>query len=259
MIEKNIYIKLIIILVIFFTFMFLIIGIPNIKEQKYESTIIVGNGTVWNYHDKKWVNITSNGSIQNLNWKKYKVFINNIKLGDYYLWKDDKWYAFDDKKNAINLDGYLLAYLANYDLKVFNFSEDAIINRIYVDEVLRQNGLSVDSKFTSSSKISFDFDNDGFIEDFYLISNVFPEDFNPDNIFSIVFMVKNDEIYPIYTDVNSNQGLNGCMPRLRSFLDVNADNTSELILSCARYSMGGVVDMLYEFKNGEFKILISNQ
>ena len=75
MIEKNTYIKLIIIVVIFFTFMFLIIGIPNIKEKKYESTIIVGNGTVWNYHDKKWVNITSNRSIQNLNGKNIKFLL----------------------------------------------------------------------------------------------------------------------------------------------------------------------------------------
>ena len=34
---------------------------------------------------------------------------------------------------------------------------------------------------------------------------------------------------------------------------------NEFILSCARYSDSGQVDMVYKYVNDEFKIIISNQ
>ena len=256
---KNTYITLIVIIAIFFVFMFFVFGLPNIKKDNYSTTIIVSDEAIWNYQKKKWKNISSSSSIQKLNWKKYKVFVNNSELGNYYLWKDDKWYAFDDNRSAVIINGDLLAYQSNFDLKVYSFMEEKITDRTYVDQVLSENQLSINSKFTSSSMISFDFDFDGISENFYFISNAFPNDFIPDHIFSLVFMEKNGEIYPIYTDVSSNQGFNGCKPYFRSFLDVNDDNISEFILSCSRYSTAGVVDMLYEFQDGEFKIIISNQ
>ena len=160
----------------------------DIKQNRYEATVIVSDEAIWNYHNKKWTNVTSNTSIQNLNWNKYKIYLDNIEFGNYYLWKDDRWYAFDDHKNAISLEGDLLAYRSNFDLKIYDFVEDEIKDKTYVEKVLLENNLSTNSQFTSSSKISFDFDNDGFIEDFYLISNVFPHDFVPDTIFSIVFI-----------------------------------------------------------------------
>ena len=77
-------------------------------------------------------------------------------------------------------------------------------------------------------------------------------------IFSLVFMVKNNEIYPIYTNITSNTGYNGCKPYFRAFVDVDNDSKYEFILSCAKYSASGTTNMLYEFKDKEFKILISN-
>ena len=56
-----------------------------------------------------------------LNWKKYHVFYDNEEKGEYYLWHDDKWYAFDDNRNAVKIDGSLLAISANFDVKVLPF------------------------------------------------------------------------------------------------------------------------------------------
>ena len=129
----------------------------------------------------------------------------------------------------------------------------------YINEVLKENNLSTSSKFTSIYKVNFDFDKDNQEEEFYIITNAFPFDFDPDKIFSIAFMVKSDIIYPIYTDISLNKGLNGCKPYYNTFLDVDNDNTYELILSCGKYSTTGRTDMLYKFKENNFKILISNQ
>lgn len=254
--KKRTYIILIAIILIFFVVMFLLFGVDNIKQEGYETTIIVGENTIWTYSDKRWKN--TNSSYDKLNWKKYDIYLNNEKNGKYYLWHSDKWYAFDDNKNAVMLDGDLLAYDANYNISVYNFNYDDIENFNYVHNVLEDNSLPTTSEFTSSHVVFFDFDADGEEEEFYVISNAFPMDFDPEKIFSLVFMVKNDDIYPIYIDVSNNVGFNGCKPYFTSFLDIDDDSNYELILSCAKYSTAGTTDMLYKFDNNEFKLLISN-
>ena len=150
---------------------------------------------------------------------------------------------------------------ANFKLKVHDFSISDVSDLTYVNAVLEEKGFSLSSNFTALYKINFDYDGDSEEEEFYVMSNVFPTDFIPDYLFSIVFMVKNNEIYYIYDDVSKNTGYNGCKPYFTSFLDTNNDGISEFILSCARYGNSTKVDMLYQFnkeKDG-FKILISNQ
>lgn len=256
---KKIYIILIVIVLVFFLVMFALFGVDNLRKEKYNTTLIVGNDTVWTYKRKRWINITNSTSRADLNWDKYKVFVSNEELGDYLLWYSDKWYAFDDNKKPIKIDGSLIAYKANYDMNIYKFTEEKIDDYRYVYDVLKENGLDVESKFTASYKVSLDFDNDESKEDFYLITNTFPMDFNPDKIFSIVFMVDDGNIYNIYTDISNNSGFNGCKPYFTSFIDVDNDKDLELILSCSQYSVSNRIDMLYKFDNNEFKIKISNQ
>ena len=254
--SKKIYIVLILILFIFFLIMFCLFGIDNIKKSNIRTTIVVGDDTIWNLQKNKW---TSSSRKDLLNWKKFTVFTNNNKLGDYYLWFDDKWYLFDEKKNPVNLDGSLLAYRSNVDLNVLDFSLEEIEDFDYVYKVLEDVGLDLTNDFTVSRHISIDFDNDSILEDFYVISNVFAKDFDPSILFSIVFMVKDNEIYYIYKDISTNHGFNGCKPFFTSFLDTDLDGTSEFMLSCARYSVQGQINMLYKYENNKFKIKISNQ
>ena len=129
--KKSTYVILLIILLVFFVIMFLVFGVKNIRKGKYGVTLIVGDNTVWTYNNRKWNNIINNSSIQKLNWEKYKVFENNEEKGEYSLWHDDKWYAFDDDKNAVNIEGNLLAYRANFDMKVYPFKEEKIDSEVY--------------------------------------------------------------------------------------------------------------------------------
>ncbi len=259
MVNKKIYIILIVSLVVFFIVMFSLLGVKNIKEEQYSSTIIIGNSTVWTFSDKKWNNITYKSSLKNLSWEKYHVFSNKEYAGEYYLWHDDKWYVFDENKKAILLEGDLIAYSANSDLKLQSPSEKTVENFDYINYVLEKNDLSLSSKFTSIYKVDFDIDNDSTEEEFYIISNAFSMDFTPDKTFSIAFMVKEDTIYYLYKDVTDNKAFNGCKPYYNFFLDVNDDNKYELVLSCSKYSVIDQIDMLYEFNDNEFKILISNK
>lgn len=258
--KKSTYIVLLVILFVFFVVMFGLFGIDNIKKSRYNTTLIVGDNTVWLYQKNSWLNLTKSSSIQDLNWDEYKVFVNNEKFGDYLLWYgDDKWYAFDRKKNAINIDGNLLAYKANYNIPVHKFTEEEIDDNTTVIQMLKENNITDTDKFTSAYKVSFDYDNDDEVEEFYVISNAFPMDFVPEKIFSIVYMVDGDNIYPIYTDVSKNASFNGCKPYFTSFLDVDNDKKYEFILSCSKYSVSDTIDMLYQFIDNEFKIVISSQ
>lgn len=258
---KKIYITLLIILFVFFLVMFCLFGIDNIRQENYSSILIVGDDTVWTYKNKKWLNITHATTLHNYNWKDYIVYENNELKGTYKLWHDDKWYVFDDEKKAIQMEGTLLAYDANFKLKVKEFSISDVTDMTYVRAVLDEKGFSQSTKFTVLYKVDFDYDGDGKDEDFYVMSNTFPIDFEPDYIFSIVFMVKNNEIYYIYDDVAKNTGYNGCKPYFNSFLDTNNDGSYEFILSCGRFGDASQVDMLYQFdkEKDKFKILISNQ
>ena len=257
--SKKVYISLLVILVVFGLVMFFLFGTRNIQEENFSSTIIVGDNTTWVLKNKKWILLRNRTSIDNLNWKEYHVFIDDKDIGKYTLWHDDKWYMFDKNKNAVVEDGKFLAYAANYEMKVLKFSEEKVDDFTYVNTVLKNNNISTSSKFTSIYKSDVDYDSDGEEEEFYIISNAFPLDFEPEISFSIAFMVKNDTIYTIYNDVSSNKGLNGCKPFYNSFIDTNDDGLYEVILSCGRFSADDQIDMLYQFENKDFNLLISNQ
>ncbi len=258
--KKKRYYVILIILVIFFIAMYLLLGKDNLAKDKEETTIIIGNDTIWNYSDRRWMAISNPTTKDNLNWLDYEVYLDSKYIGKYYLWSDDnKWYIFDSNKKAVNKEGSLIAYRANYEIKVKDFETKQIRNNYHAQQVLKNNNLSTSSKYTVSEETSIDLDNDGKNETIYFISNAFALDFNPDTMFSFVFMVKNSKIYPIYTDVAPNYANNGCKPYLSAVIDVDNDNTYELVVSCGRYSVDQPVVMLYKLVGEEFKILISNQ
>ena len=252
---------LFIILIIYFLVFFCFLGVNNLKEKSHEAILFVGDSTMWKYSGKKWINITNESTIKDLGWKEYHVYQDNKYYGDYYLWYDDsRWYAFKEDKSAVKLEGEFLAYQANYDLNIKSFQTKEITNNTYVHQVLRDNNLKTSERLTVKNIVSADIDNDGINEDFYVISNAFATDYYPKELFSIVFMVQNEQIYPIYTNIGDEKFGNTCKPFIRTFLDINNDNTHEVLVSCGKYSIQKPEDMLFQLTEKEgFKLLISNQ
>lgn len=257
--NKKIYIALFVFMIVFGIIMFVLWGIPNIRQNNLEATLVVGDHTTWVYQDKKWLFMRSNTSMEQYNWSMFHVLEDNKELGDYYLWHDDKWYVFDQNKKAVNLSGKMIAYLSDYEMKVDDFQEVNIDDYTYVHKVLEENRISTNSQFTSAYKVLLDFDHDSREEEFYIISNAFPLDFDPNMIFSIAFMVKDDQIYTFYNDISYYEGLNGCKPYYHTFIDTNSDGIDEVILSCGKYGADEQTDMLFQFVDDNFKLLISNQ
>ncbi len=253
------YVPLIAIMIALGIVMFLLFGLDSLRREKYETALVVGDNTAWMYKKNRWTKVANVKSYEELNWKEFEVYENNQRLGSYDLWHDDKWYVFDANKNAVNVEGSLVAFRSNLNLSLENYTKEDVSTDQYIESVLTEHNLPIDSKFTTSYKTSVDIDHDGTEEDFYVISNVFPINFKPKQVFSFVFMAKGELIYYLYEDVNDYKVYAGCTPDIVTFIDADANNTDELVVSCFQYSNLGRIDMLYGFNGENFKILISNQ
>ncbi len=253
------YIILLVILIIYFVALYFLIGKDYQKEKESTIKLIVGNHTIWELSNRKWYNIRSNSDMKELNWQEYQVYVDNKKLGNYDLWYDDKWYLFDKDRNAINYQGDLLAFSGNFELKLQEFITEEVTDRTYVDQVLTENNLLINQELTVNEVSHIDIDQDGIIENFYTLSNAFPMDSNPEKVFSFVFMEKNGTLSLLYSAIDNNKGTNGCKPMITSVLDADNDKKNELIVTCNQYSIEEPIVMLYQWKENEFKLLISNQ
>ena len=250
---------ILVVLAIYVVVMLLVLGKDMLIKDKDEATIVIGDTSIWIYKEEGWTNITNPKTIESLSWQEYDVYLNNKLLGQNYLWNEDKWYIFDQNKKAIPRDGNLLAIKSNYDIKVKDFISKEIRNYYYVEKVLEQNELTTSENFTVAEETSLDIDNDGYDETIYFVGNAFSLDYTPSKVFALVFMVKNNNIYMIYQDIDTYTTYNGCKPYLSAVLDIDQDKQYELVISCGKYSTNKPVDMLYKLENEKFEILISNQ
>lgn len=253
------YIVIIVILIIYGIVMYFAFGVDEARERKAATTILVGDSAIWNYSSRDWMRVNTPSLLSSLNWQKFKVYIDNQYFGNYLVWRDDKWYLFDDDKKAVSYQGNLFAYQADFNMEILDFTTTAITDYTYVQQVLKAHGLDTNSQYTLANLSKVDFDKDGILEDFYVVSNVFAIDFFPTKYFSFVFMVDNNKIYMLYEDVDVNDGVNGCKPSLYTVADFDNDKENELILTCAKYSNQVPLIMLYEFRDDAFEIEISNQ
>ena len=259
--KKKRYIVILVLIIIYVISMFLFAEKDDSVKYKNDAlTLIIGDNTIWQTNKGKWLNITAEKTIEELNWLEYNVFVDNNKLGNYYLWNDDEqWFLFDKNKNAVNIEGNLIAYQSTYDLKLKDFISEEIKNYYNVQKILKENNVDSTADFTVATETNLDIDYDGNEETLYFVSNAFPMDFNPNKIFSFVFMLKDGQLYKLYNSVEENNINNGCKPYLSAVLDVDHDKNYELVITCAEYSVIKPTVMLYKLVDDEFKILISNK
>ena len=258
--KKGKYLILVVILAIYFLIFYFIYGRDSIAKSKKNGTLIIDNNAIWQVENGNWRNISYASEIEGLSWQEYKVYLSNSYFGTYFLWNsENKWYLFDSEQNPINYDGNMIASNLNYELNFKEFTTREITYYNEINKVLTENGLASDQKeYTVKDLVSIDYDGDGIIENFYLLSNVFPLETNPNVIFTIVFMEKNSVTYPMYSSVENNDGFNGCKPYISAIFDADGDKEYEILLSCGKYSENGTMETLYKFEKDSFKILINN-
>ena len=253
--------KYVIILIILSIYLGIIFVLFYNKKEKSMS-IVIDNHAFFRYTKAdKWINIKlSNEVMDDYNWNKYKIYVNNNYFDNQYLWYNDKWYIFDNDKQPINYSGNLLAVRSDFDkgIDVANFFEQEIKDYSYVYKVLNKKNITFDSNYTVKSFIDFDIDQDGISEQIYVISNAFPIDFSASKYYSYVFMVKNNKIYHIYGNT-FNDMYDACKAYVSGIIDIDNDNKYEVIVNCGKYSNKGTVVSVYKFNNRKFEKVISNE
>lgn len=252
--NNKVYVILIIFLIVFFFLIYFLVGKKEIEKENEEVTLLLGENTIWQYKYKNW-NVISN-DLEQYNWEKFQIFLDGQYEDELYIWHSDKWYIFDDNKEAINYTSNFLALKANFDINVKKFVSSEITNLSKISDYLSSKNISAYSELTVKTETQVDIDNDGSLEEIYIISNVFPIDSTPNEIFAYVFMKKNNQIYEIFNFEEQNSVDNGVKPYINSIIDVDNDGMYEIILSCAGYSIEEPENYLYKFTNNKFEKLI---
>jgi hypothetical protein len=114
-------------------------------------------------------------------------------------------------------------------------------------------------EITENTKIVVDIDNDGIDEEIYSVSNVFPMFYEPEKVFSYVFMKKDSKIYYMYKYEAEADSYSGCIPQISAIFDSDEDGVSEFALTCSRYSDQEPINSIYRFGNNGFELVISSE
>ena len=265
----NKYTKTIIIILValfvFFVTMILLLDNDEVvfQSNKNEAYLVVGQNAMFSYHNKKFYNVPLASQIgDELDWQKFKVYENYKEKGSYLMHYDQEWYLFTDKREAVNYDiNSLIAYISNYNIDYIYKEPTAIIDKKYVDKIADANGV-IASNLTVSQEVNMDIDKDGKNETFYSFSTALPIEPTDNKEYSIVFMVKDEKIYPIYSTLNSKYLGTYCQSNIEGFVNLNTNNTYEIIVSCSTMGVNEQRVNLYELNknNGklEFELKASN-
>ena len=163
------YIIIIVIIVVYGIGMYLVFGVDESRERRATTTLLIGDETVLNYTSRQWLNVTSQELLSSINWQDFNVYIDNEYFGNYLVWRDDRWYLFNQNREAVSYQGNdFFAYKAGFEMDVLPFQTTQITDFSYVNQVLENHGLASNPSYTLTEFSSFDFDKDGVNEDFYI-------------------------------------------------------------------------------------------
>lgn len=218
------------------------------------TTVFVDNFSKWIYVENKWVKIPKT-DIDNYTWKKYDLYYEQQKMGNYFLASiDDKWYIFDDNKVSQNWKMGIIALGGDRKSRLDDITiSDIEYNEYdYVKEVLKSSKIkNIDlDKVGYKQKFRVDLDHDGTKENIYAVSNAQMQDEAVyDKTFTIIFLRKNNRntiIYKLALDKSNRYA--GCIPSIYS-INIDKEKTSKVLVSCAFYSAKNVYNFLYDYDN----------
>ena len=207
------------------------------KSSKNEGYVIVGQHAMFSYHNNKFYNVPFGSKVMNeLDWHEFTVLEDYKVKGNYLLHYDEKWYLFTKDKTAVNYENdNIIALTANYNMHYEYKEASEIVDNEYVNKVADEKGVLVED-LTANEEVHMDIDSDNKPETFYLISTALPVMPSDNKEYSIVFMVKDKKIYPIYDNLGKEMLNFSCKPKIEGFIDLNGNNNYEVILSCSTIS-----------------------
>lgn len=231
----------------------LIVLIFNIYNNHNSGYIILPGENVY-YKDNNSITAYSNDIDKAIDIKfitdygtnklKFKLINNNVEL-----YNNDTLVEFDEN--------FKIAYSSNLKLNLADYSSDELNSEDMkkVSDILKEHGIIGYENLNTSSKVSFDYNNDGISETIYFVSNLFDET-KYDKVFSFVYYISgNDIIYLIEQIDTIENTYELCIPSMNSIVDLNNDGIYEFIISCEYFSNIGIDNQIYEQKENLFNLI----
>ncbi len=242
-------------LVIYVILMFVIFG-EKIFFPKQKTYLLIGSTAKWKFDGQNWTDLKEEEKSE-YTWKNYDIFTHEKKIGTYQVtYSENKWYLFEKDRTPVNYEGQILGVRSNKPYQVASYEpmdleeEDAV----YLNEVYQKHGLKENQRYTTGYKVYFDLDGDQEEEILYVITNQFPEDFAPSQLFNFVFVVDQNKIQMVYEETGSFTNMyDYCKIRLDYLIDVDNNKTYEIILNCGYFSTMGNCTSMYEKKGNKYR------
>ncbi|MBR4619289.1 MAG: hypothetical protein IKO49_08295 [Bacilli bacterium] len=260
--KVGIYIILVMILIVLTVFLLYVFGI--LGKEKPSANIIVDNSIMFKYSKKKWEEVDSE-NYSDYNWNKYIVYEQGKKKGKYSVFNNDsKFYVFlesSSSRTPINVVGDSIYIGGKINTQFFPFEREDVSSSDlkYIRKVLDSYNISRSdqNKYTYRYKIIYDFDGDNENEEMFIVSNLFSEDEDVNNSFSVIFVRDNNNTKTIYKNVyGKNHNLTGCYAYLFGIIKVDKTKNYQLITKCSHYSVMPSEYGLYQYDNNNYSLLL---
>lgn len=184
---------------------------------------------------------------------KFNIYSDGNYFGKYYIRNlPTGLKIIDGSNNFIKNDGYLIGDTSNDSIRVSKINvEDAMISDyIFANDVLKDAGVSIGFNSSNSSFVKYraDYNNDGYDEYIYSISNMFSSDSVG---YSILFTVIDNEYKIISKDVDNSS--DGYEISIVGILDINNDNQLDIVVAKSKFGHDIECYEIYKSDNMKFK------
>lgn len=255
--NKKIPIVIICVLVVFCGILLLVLQDKNedknssLNELNNKKTyyLVIGNDSVWSYHDK-W----SKASNTDIDGNKLEVYIEKKYIGLKTLKYGTVWNIFSGNEYEF-YDGSMLAFSTDFG-KVINFTISNIDNDNLqeINKILKSNFH--DYSFSVNEKISVDLNSDGRLDTIVSVSNLDIE--GQDLYFNLVYTKINDKINILINEsIQIEDYYNAPIYNMNYVLNIL--NTNYIIFRKGYFSnVNKSGNIMYELIDGKYELVIED-
>lgn len=184
---------------------------------------------------------------------KFNIFVNGKYFGKYYFRNVDSGIKLlDDNSSSIKYNGNIVANNFDSQIRVSNLEIERTSSADYdiANKILSDEGISTVFNGSNANYIKYkaDFNGDGNYEYIYSLSNMLRD---VKEGYSFIFTYNNNKYNIIAKDIDVGQ--EGYELSISNILDINGDNTLDIVLAKSKYGNLTECYEIYKSNNMVFK------
>ena len=226
---------------------------PDSKDNEY---LVVDNTSIWLFSNGNWVSVNKK-AVDN---KKMIIYVDNNKIGSYYLKSGNVWNLFDDNSKFVNYDGALLAHSDNMKINIKSLTEIEIDSSV-INDISKILNKEVDfDDIAMSVAYETKINNNDFIDKIIYVSNI-ENDVEKPFYYNVIYADIDGHIIPI---INEEIQIKDLLVSPRYFIDyvidIDDSDYSNIIINRKFYSnTGNTGNILFSYDNDSYKISVQDK